>query len=141
MLKLLLPVDGSAGAERAVRHVAELAHLACPLDVHLLNVQPPVDAWEVKRFLREEEIAAMQTALGEEATQSARAILDQAGIAYTPHHLVGDVAATIADFAHAQGCGQIVMGTRGKSALEGLLLGSISTKVLHLVRVPVTLVK
>ncbi len=140
MLKLLVPVDGSAGAERAVRHIVFLSGMACPLDIHLLNVQPQVDAWEVKRFLREEEIAAIQTSLAEEATQQARAILDQAGISYTLHHQVGDVAATIADFAKTQGCGQIVMGTHGNSALKGLLLGSISTKVLHLVEVPVTLV-
>jgi len=51
------------------------------------------------------------------------------------------VAETIAEFAVSCGCDQIVMGTRGMGSLEGLLLGSITTKVLHLVRVPVTLVK
>jgi nucleotide-binding universal stress UspA family protein len=43
-------------------------------------------------------------------------------------------------------CDQIIMGTRGLgaggvAAISGLLLGSIATKVLHLVDVPVTLVK
>ncbi|XOT98343.1 universal stress protein, partial [Alcaligenes pakistanensis] len=35
----------------------------------------------------------------------------------------------------------IVMGTRGLSALPGLVLGSVTTKVLSLVNVPVTLIK
>jgi nucleotide-binding universal stress UspA family protein len=33
------------------------------------------------------------------------------------------------------------MGTRGHSALGDLLLGSVAVKVLHLTKVPVTLVK
>ena len=32
------------------------------------------------------------------------------------------------------------MGTRGLGSISGLLLGSVATKVLHLVKVPVTLV-
>jgi nucleotide-binding universal stress UspA family protein len=141
MYKLLIPVDGSANSERAVRHVVELAKVVGAVQANLLNVQPAVIAWEVKRFLREQEIEAMQTSLAEEATQAARAILDEAGISYHLHHAVGEVAETIAEFAEACGCNQIVMGSRGMGSLEGLLLGSISTKVLHLVSVPVTLVK
>jgi nucleotide-binding universal stress UspA family protein len=33
------------------------------------------------------------------------------------------------------------MGTRGLSALPGILLGSVASKVIHLADVPVTLVK
>jgi len=141
MYKLLIPVDGSANSEHAVRHAVELAKAIDAVQVDLINVQPPVDAWEVKRFLREAEISAMQTALAEEATRAGRAILDAAGISYQLHHMAGDVAITIAEFAQTCGCNQIIMGTRGMGSLEGLLLGSISTKVLHLVKVPVTLVK
>ncbi|MEW5786598.1 MAG: universal stress protein [Pseudomonadota bacterium] len=141
MQKVLIPIDGSPGSERAVRHVVALGCLSCPLDVHLLHVQPPVSGWEVKHFLRDTEIESMQAALAEEATQAARTILDEAKLTYTLHHEVGEVAETIAAFSEKCGCDQIVMGTRGMGSLEGLLLGSISTKVLHLVKVPVTLVK
>jgi nucleotide-binding universal stress UspA family protein len=141
MQKLLIPIDGSAGSERAVRHAVRLACMACPLDIHLLHVQPPVEGWQVKHFLRDSEIESMQQALAEEATQAARTILDEAKLPYTLHHEVGEVADTIADYANTCGCDQIIMGTRGMGSLEGLLLGSISTKVLHMVKVPVTLVK
>ncbi|MCE9642399.1 MAG: universal stress protein, partial [Betaproteobacteria bacterium] len=36
---------------------------------------------------------------------------------------------------------QIVMGTRGAGAVANMVLGSVATKVLHLVEVPVLLVK
>jgi nucleotide-binding universal stress UspA family protein len=35
----------------------------------------------------------------------------------------------------------IVMGTRGLSPVTGLLLGSVATRVIHVVGLPVTLVK
>lgn len=36
---------------------------------------------------------------------------------------------------------EIVMGTHGRSALGGLLLGSVAQRVVHLAKVPVLLVK
>ena len=47
----------------------------------------------------------------------------------------------IADQAKKQGFDQIVMGTRGLNRVSGLLLGSVATGVLHLVDIPVTLIK
>lgn len=141
MYKLLLPVDGSASSAHAVKHVIELTGVAGPVHMAVLNVQPSVDAWEVKRFLSKQEIQAIQTAASAEATRAARSLLEQAGIDFEVHYTEGDVAETIAEFANAGGFNQIVMGTRGMSSLKGLLLGSISTKVLHLAEVPVTLVK
>jgi nucleotide-binding universal stress UspA family protein len=47
----------------------------------------------------------------------------------------------IAQYAKEKGCDQIVMGTRGLGTVQGLLLGSVATKVIHLANVPVMLVK
>lgn len=141
MYKILLPVDGSPSSEHAARHVASLAKAAGEVEAHLLYVHPEVSAWEVKRFLSDEEIAALVAGQAEEAMRAASAILDAAGIRHERHSVIGEVAQSIADKAAACGCDQIVMGARGMGVLVGLLLGSISTKVLHLVKVPVTLVR
>lgn len=141
MFKLLLPTDGSPAAVRAARFAAALAPQVRDLEVHLVNVQETVDAWEVRRFLSEEEIADMQRQRGEEATAESQAILREAGVTVVPHLEVGDISETIARLVGELGCRQVVMGSHGHTAMGGLLMGSVSTKVLHQVQVPVTLVK
>lgn len=141
MRKALVPVDGSSNSERAVRHAADLAGINPAMEVVLLNVQAPVDDWEVRSFLKKEEIEAMEEAKGGDALQSARALLDAAKVRHTPMVLIGPIAETIARTALEQNCDGIVMGTRGLGAVAGALLGSVTSRVIHLCDVPVTLVK
>jgi nucleotide-binding universal stress UspA family protein len=138
---ILLPVDGSEGASNAARHVAHIAAMVPGVEVHLLNVQPTGDDWMVRRTIKAEELAAMEKDWGEAAIAPARSILEAAGVACHSHMVQGEVAQTIARLAQELGCDQIMMGTQGRTALGGLLLGSVAVKVLHLSSVPVTLVK
>ena len=48
---------------------------------------------------------------------------------------------TIAQAARDEGIEHIVMGTRGLGSIQGLLLGSVAMKVIHLAEVPITLIK
>jgi nucleotide-binding universal stress UspA family protein len=141
MSKLLVPIDGSDSAKRALRHALSCGGEACAPEIHLLNVQEPIVDWEVRRFMRDEEIDKMLRAKAEDIVSEAAEIAAGSGREVVRHILVGDTAQGIAEQAAALGCDQIVMGTRGMSALQGMLLGAISTKVLHLTDLPVTLVK
>jgi nucleotide-binding universal stress UspA family protein len=141
MLKALVPVDGSENALRAVRHLINLVKGREPMEVFLLNVQEPIDAWEVRRCLKPEEIEAMQEVRGGDALKAARELLEQAGVPFTAEVLIGDLAPSIAGYAKRMGCDKIIMGTRGMTPLANLLMGSVATKVIHLADVPVTLVK
>lgn len=140
-MKLLIPTDGSPAALRAVRHAVSMLPLVCDLEVHLLHVQPPVDSWEVKSHLGAAEIADIQRCKADDALREAKAVLQEGGVKFEAHIAQGDPPEVIARQAEALGCHQIVMGTRGMGALSGLLLGSVSTKVLQRVGIPVTLVK
>lgn len=139
--RVLLPVDGSANSERAARHVAALAAVTSPLEVHLVNVQPAGDDWMVRRVLAPERLERLEREWAESALAPARAALAGAGAAVHEHFAQGDVAPTVVRLADELGCTEIVMGTRGLSSLGELFLGSVASKVLHLARVPVTLVK
>ncbi len=141
MRKALVPVDGSSNSDRAVRHVVALADICPSMEVVLLNVQPEIDDWQVRRFLKKEEVEAMEESKGGDALRSARTLLDAAGVRYTPQVLIGPIAETIAKIALEQNCDGIVMGTRGLGAVAGALLGSVTSQVVHLSDVPVTLIK
>ena len=71
----------------------------------------------------------------------ARERLAAAALAAELHVLVGEAASTISSFADSQGCSLILIGTRGHSGLAGTLLGSVATKLVHLAKVPVLLLR
>ena len=57
MLKILLPVDGSANSLRAVQHVIDNAGwFREPLELHLLTVQLPVASGMIKTFIKQSQL-------------------------------------------------------------------------------------
>ena len=139
MATILVPVDGSANALRAVDYlVSHYAGKGRPY-VHLLNVQRPVTG-DVGRFLDHEQILSLHRNQGYESLATAREKLDSAGIPYAVHIGVGDPAETIIEYAREKACEEIVMGRHGHGAIATLLLGSVSAAVNSRAGVPVHVV-
>lgn len=140
-MRILIPVDGSDRSLAAVRYVARTLAPANPdLDVHLLNVQPPLPS-AAARFIDSAVVRDFHHEEGAKALAGARKLLDEVSLRYASNTIVGEPAETIAAYAEQRNCGAIVMGTRGLGHAAGLLLGSVAHKVLQLSKVPVTLVK
>jgi nucleotide-binding universal stress UspA family protein len=140
-MKLLVPIDASDHAKRALQYAAQLAN-ATGGSVHLLNVAE--DYGEVDRvhaYHREEGLLAPVREKGAALIRDAEATLTAAGVPVTSEMLVGSVARTIAARARELGCDAIVMGTHGLGFLDNMLMGSTSRKVLALTDLPLTLVK
>ncbi|MBU1237499.1 MAG: universal stress protein [Gammaproteobacteria bacterium] len=141
MLKTLLPIDGSEASLRAVEYVIRLYNSCQNGQIVLINVQPPVDSWELKSHLRPAEIEAMQETRGGDALVSAREMLDRAHVPYETAVLLGKVAESIVACAQENACEQIIMGNKGESFLEEAVTGSVAHDVLRLSPLPVTYVK
>jgi nucleotide-binding universal stress UspA family protein len=142
VVRWLIAVDGSPHSDRAVDCALQLArNCREPVEVHVLNVQPPITFGDVKRHVGQEALNAYYHEEGLKALASARRRLDSSAIAHTYHIGVGPVAETIAEYAREHACAQIIMGTRGLGTISNLVLGSVAAKVLHLATVAVTLVK
>ncbi len=141
-MKILIPVDGSASANRAVDQVIGTAPLLKDApQIFLLNVQWNIASGNVKLFINHETINDYYREQGMAALASAREKLDVAGLAYSYHISIGTPAEAIVQYAQEHQIDQITMGARGQDALSALLLGSVVSKVMHLAAVPVLLVK
>jgi nucleotide-binding universal stress UspA family protein len=141
MQKILIPVDGSEYSERAVSSLIKQHQAAGQLDIHLLNVQIPVESGHARMFVGKDDLDAYYRDEGRKALDSAAKLLKQAGIPHTEHLAIGHVAETIVNFAQQHQFDQVVMGTHGRTGLTNLLLGSVASDVLRSSKVPVTLVK
>ncbi|HUO43912.1 MAG TPA: universal stress protein [Burkholderiales bacterium] len=142
MFAILIAVDGSENALRAVNFAAEQApQYKDELEIHLLNVQLPVASGAVRRFIGHKELDHYYQDEGTAALVSARKRLDDAGLRYHHHICIGAHAETIVGCAQEKGCRMIVMGARGLGSLAGILLGSVATQVIHLSPLPVLIVK
>lgn len=141
-MKVLIPIDGSAAANRAVDHViASVAWLKEIPQVCLLNVQWKLASGNVKLFISQDTINDYYREQGMAALAEARARLDTAGLAYNYHISVGTPAEAIVQYAQEKQVDQIVISAHGQDTLSDMLLGSVASKVAHLARIPVLLVK
>lgn len=142
-MRILVPVDGSHPANRAVAYAAGLVAGREDANIVLVNVQN-TETLDVSDFTAvmtrraDKEAAALAS---RKALRKAIEICRKAGVAYETHAEFGPVAETINRLARQLRADQVVMGTRGLSGLRRLLLGSVAAKVARLARVPVTLIK
>lgn len=141
MHSILVPVDGSESALRALKHVIQLVQDGYPGHIHVLYVQPiflPMYDFEFIDYQTMQEALDQQT---KNALGSACKLLDQSRLEYTRHEDKGPVSTRIVDYAKDLACDSIVMGTRGMSAFGNWILGSTANQVVHLAQIPVTLIK
>jgi nucleotide-binding universal stress UspA family protein len=138
--KILVPVDGSSVALRAIAHLIGTEDVST-VEVHLVNVQELFMQGDFALNVAVSVERRARLAAAREALERAYTLLVEAGIRCERRILFGDAAATIARYANEHGCDAIVMGTRGLGTLSGLLRGSVATKVVNRADVPVTLVK
>ncbi|HYM91819.1 MAG TPA: universal stress protein [bacterium] len=144
MLRILVATDGSAHALKAAELAARLARETRGAEVMLVNVGhiPTIALGGPGDGLV--DFAAMEDAL----EQAGRAILDQTNKAFagvdarvTRVYRRGDPTAEILKAGQEHKADLIVMGSRGLGQIGGLILGSVSERVLHGAHIPVLIVR
>ena len=140
MKRILVPVDGSGNALRALRHAIGRAKES-PAEIHVLHVEPPLRYEEARLYAMREDIARIYQEARQRLLQDAVDELEKEKVPHAAHLAEGEVANAIAQFAESQQMDEIIMGTRGMTTFGLVLLGSVANRVVHFVKIPVTLVK
>jgi nucleotide-binding universal stress UspA family protein len=138
--KILIPLDGSPLAEKALQHVMQLAP-PDSAELVLVNVietyrysattmeMPSID---VLRYVRKGVETYMDTQ---------RSQLEAQQYAVQLYIMDGDAAGGILDVAHTTEADLIVMTTHGRSGVARWALGSVAERVIHNAPLPVWLVR
>ena len=144
MKRILVATDDSEGGDRAVDYAAHRAKDE-GADLLIANV---IGGYGLPdqvfgRFIDGQEpwLKELLASLSAETLTKARERARQIGV----HTILiesrgGDAAQTIIELAQEKGVGEIILGKRGSGRLAGLLLGSVSQKLVSLAPLPVTVV-
>ncbi len=144
MNRILVATDGSEGADRAVDYAARRAK-ADGAELLIVNVMGGYGLPDKvflaltndQNVLLKELLASQSAATLTTARDRAR----EAGVStIVLESRTGEVAQTIIDIAHEKKADAIVVGKRGAGRVAGVLLGSVSQKLVSFSPLPLTVV-
>lgn len=136
--RILVPVDESEYARNALRHALDLARDS-DAEIIVLNCHRPVPSSLGEPNFQ--QVLDAMTANSQAVLDSQTSVLQGQGVPYSERIVAGDTAQVIADVCRGEKCDMIVIGSKGKSDLEGFFLGSVTHKVLQLTHCPVLVVR
>jgi nucleotide-binding universal stress UspA family protein len=130
--KIVLALDGSEGSKRAIPVARDLARAGGATVVIAHAEERTVGKSGGPIHADEKEIRAELDKLAEELSNEGIETEVRAADV-----MVGGPAHVIASIADESGADLIVTGTRGHTAVSGLLLGSVTHRLLHIAHQPV----
>jgi nucleotide-binding universal stress UspA family protein len=141
--KILVPTDGSEGALAAIELARDLLGggigKAVSL-VHIASIAKAIADYSIinTKWVDEELVKVTLIRHGHKILDQGKEIFNQAGLPVeTIVELNDDPGERIIKLAREQSFDLIVMGSRGLSVVRELILGSVSSKVLHHAGCPV----
>lgn len=136
--RILVAIDGSRYSDKVIdttieyakRQEAEVIFVHCHKKFPKLLGQPYRD--RVISSIRDEAATVVKPYLDK---------LTEASIHYVERLMEGPAGAMITDIAENEQCDLIILGSRGLSNIQGLIIGSVTHRVLHTAQCPVLVVK
>jgi nucleotide-binding universal stress UspA family protein len=140
MNRILVATDGSEGADRAVDYAARRAK-ADGAELLIVNV---MGGYGLPDKVFNDQDVLLKELLGSQSAATLTTARDRAREAGASTIMLesrtGEAAQTIIDIAHEKKVDAIVVGKRGAGLVAGVLLGSVSQKLVSLSPLPLTVV-
>ena len=136
--KILVPVDGSDYSMHAAAYAVDMAGVMNS-DIILIHCHKSFPVVLGEPYFQNAINKIMKNANA--LLKPYREIMNTAGVAYNERILEGPAARAICQTAELEGADLIIMGSRGRNDLEGLLLGSCTHRVLKTAPCPVLVVR
>lgn len=136
--RVLVPFDGSAGSERGLAYAELVAQMGSAEIVIVVAFDPPMTVRRRGILLVEQAREEMQQDAVELAEEAA-ALLIGRGNRARGVVVRGDPVQAILETIDAEEPDVVVIGRRGLTQFEGVMLGSVSQRVASHARVPVLL--
>lgn len=136
--KILLPVDGSEHSLHAAKHARGLAR-SMDSEIILLYCYGRMNLMLSGGGREEVEKELLEK--GHQVLEPYRNLLREGGVAFSEKVVEGGAREGIVATANAENADCIVMGSRGLSDMEGMVLGSVAHRVLQYAKCPVLVVR
>ena len=140
MKKIIVPLDGSVLAEKALSHAEELAG-RFEADLILVWVLHPLIMMSDYGGHSYEQIVAFEEREAQSYLTTKQAELQKLGLRVQTKVMQGQAAQAIIDLTCREQADLIVMSTHGRSGLGRWVHGSVATKVLQHAPCPIFLVR
>ena len=138
MRQFLVPIDGSEGSNAAIDEALDLAQEVGAQVTFAFVRKPPSSLLGYPYY---ERLLSTELAKARATIDAATSKALQIGVHAQSEILEGDPVDEILSFADNERADLIVMGSRGRGALAGALLGSVSSGVAQHASVPVLIAK
>ena len=137
MKSIILAFDGSEYSNRALQYAKTLAE-SFGATLWLVHIFPRTS--DLLGYEDYEKFYSKRKAGGQILLDDAHQQLGNTGLDLREELIEGPEAESILNVAQSRQADLIVMGTRGHGTLKGLLVGSVSRKVIHHSTCPVMVV-
>jgi nucleotide-binding universal stress UspA family protein len=136
--KVLLPVDGSHHSDIAKRKAIGIA-TAMGAEIILMYATAQIPDFITGKPLEEAQKAQAKEA--ESVLKPYREELQSHNVTFIELVSSGSAGKEICKAAKKEGCDLVIMGSRGLGEFKGMLLGSVTSKVLAVCDIPVMVVR
>ena len=140
--RILVPIDFSEYTDDVLNYAKVIAG-KFNASLHLIHVVPNMDYFTpYESFAAAENIVGIQKGVEEEVEKDLKKVQEQiTDLPVTTVTRTGVAFVEIIDYVKSEGIDLIVMGTHGRGALEHMLLGSVTEKVVRKAPCPVLTIR